>query len=399
MPRRIWCISLVAVMIIGLLVGFGMTQETTTIKVLGPWAGKEAEPYQKAFEAFTEKTGIEVNYITMRSDDQAPLWKTAFMAKQAPFDIGFMWAPWIRENREHITPVTDVINPEEFPEVAVEQSRKDGEIWFGLSTYKAKVGFWYSQTLFEEHGLTEPKTYDEFLALLEELKGIVPKAPIASGNGVGWPLSDVTEGFIIGLGGIDMFRGLKTGEVSWTDPEVVEVFDKLTYCIEQGYFGEPSEWTALIPALEAGEYGLYWMGSWILDQAEHPEDLGAFQFPGTEGYVAAGLGNVGFFVPKYTDKTEAAKKFVGFMASAEGQKILVEESALLSSNLEVPPKEYSALGKKIAEEVEGLTALIDLDDTVGGEWQRTFWDQLKLLWVNPGKQSQVLDILEKEFPK
>jgi len=29
-----------------------------------------------------------------------------------------------------------------------------------------------------------------------------------------------------------------------------------------------------------------------------------------------------------------------------------------------------------------LAILPDMDDTVGGDWQSLFWDQLKLLWVN-----------------
>jgi multiple sugar transport system substrate-binding protein len=31
----------------------------------------------------------------------------------------------------------------------------------------------------------------------------------------------------------------------------------------------------------------------------------------------------------------------------------------------------------------GITIVPDLDDTIGGSWQTTFWDQLKLLWATP----------------
>jgi multiple sugar transport system substrate-binding protein len=45
-----------------------------------------------------------------------------------------------------------------------------------------------------------------------------------------------------------------------------------------------------------------------------------------------------------------------------------------------------------------LAILPDMDDTVGGDWQTLFWDQLKLLWVSPDKLGSVLDTLTREHP-
>jgi multiple sugar transport system substrate-binding protein len=44
----------------------------------------------------------------------------------------------------------------------------------------------------------------------------------------------------------------------------------------------------------------------------------------------------------------------------------------------------------------GITIVPDLDDTIGGQWQTTFWDQLKLLWTDPSTttMNSVLDALE-----
>ncbi len=39
----------------------------------------------------------------------------------------------------------------------------------------------------------------------------------------------------------------------------------------------------------------------------------------------------------------------------------------------------------------------DLDDAVGGKWQTTFWDQLKLLWTNPDKLDEVLSTLQRVY--
>jgi multiple sugar transport system substrate-binding protein len=43
-----------------------------------------------------------------------------------------------------------------------------------------------------------------------------------------------------------------------------------------------------------------------------------------------------------------------------------------------------------------ITIVPDLDDTIGGEVQTTFWDQLKLLWTDPSSSTMntVLDNLQ-----
>src|SRR5699024_11917501 len=44
----------------------------------------------------------------------------------------------------------------------------------------------YDKDYFEEHGLAVPTTYDEFIALLDEIKGN-GDAPLATAAGEGWP--------------------------------------------------------------------------------------------------------------------------------------------------------------------------------------------------------------------
>ena len=49
--------------------------------------------------------------------------------------------------------------------------------------------------------------------------------------------------------------------------------------------------------------------------------------------------------------------------------------------------------------IQEMEPVPDMDDTVGGDWQRLFWDQLKLLWVSPDRLDEVLTRLAEEFPK
>ncbi|HID09156.1 TPA: ABC transporter substrate-binding protein, partial [Candidatus Micrarchaeota archaeon] len=49
--------------------------------------------------------------------------------------------------------------------------------------------------------------------------------------------------------------------------------------------------------------------------------------------------------------------------------------------------------------LQGFKIVPDMDDTIGGEWQATFWDQLKLLWVKPEALDDVLRVLDEKYPK
>ena len=39
------------------------------------------------------------------------------------------------------------------------------------------------------------------------------------------------------------------------------------------------------------------------------------------------------------------------------------------------------------------------DDTIGGEWQSTFWDQIALLWVDTSALDDVLTTLQEKMPE
>src|SRR6266699_3208797 len=70
----------------------------------------------------------------------------------------------------------------------------DGKVYGAVYTGKVKPGFWYRPSFFAAHGLTKPTTWPQFTSLLSDIKNISTITnPIVSGDGVGWPLSDVTE--------------------------------------------------------------------------------------------------------------------------------------------------------------------------------------------------------------
>ena len=278
---------------------------------------------------------------------------------------------------------------------------KDGSIWAAPFKLSGKPGFWYRKSFFADNNLTVPTTYDEFkntlLPAIKAIPGI--EQAIASGDTTGWPLSDQTEGFLMGLGGYQLQLDLETGPSmrNWTDPQVKSVFANMTELLEAGYFSTPAEWTSQITKLWDGKYGLYWQGGFIttMPQVLDVNDLGFFGFPGTNGAVGA----VDYAViTKEAPHLNEAKQLVQYLAGPDAQEIMVKQGGFLATNLGVPSSAYKPIDKTVVDFMgqTGINIVPDLDDTIGGQWQTTFWDQLKLLWTSPSTSTMnsVLDALQ-----
>jgi multiple sugar transport system substrate-binding protein len=165
---------------------------------------------------------------------------------------------------------------------------------------------------------------------------------------------------------------------------VTSVFNELTGLLEAGYFSAPAEWTGQIGKLWAGKYGLFFEGNFVTaqSQVEDQSDIDFFPFPETNGVSGA----VDYAVlTKDAPHLNEAKQLIQYLAGADAQEILVRQGGALATNTGVPAAAYSATDKKVVAFMgqAGITIVPDLDDTIGGQWQQTFWDQLKLLWTDP----------------
>jgi len=404
--KTIIAIVLVIVIAIAGVAGYVYYTSTLpkpTLTVYALWSGSEQYNFEQALGNFTKNTGINVTYYGYTTQDL--LVSVPLQLKAPPYSVDVIIAPWpywILQNSPYLTPVTDVITASQFPTNIINPVKdENGAIWAAPFKLSGKPGFWYRKSFFTNNGLTVPTTYDEFKnTLLPAIKAIpgVEQA-IASGDTTGWPLSDTAEGFIMGLGGYQLQLDLETGPSvrNWTDPQVKSVFANMTELLEAGYFSTPAEWTSQITKLWDGKYGLYWQGGFIttMPQVLDLNDLGFFGFPGTNGVVGA----VDYAViTKEAPHLNEAKQLVQYLAGPDAQEIMVKQGGFLATNLGVPSSAYKPIDKTVVDFMgqTGMNIVPDLDDTIGGQWQTTFWDQLKLLWTSPSTSTMnsVLDALQ-----
>ena len=377
--------------------GMREVEEKPGLTIAVPWAGQELEQFMPVLEAFEAKEGISVKALTYRAEDLSPILPAQFEAGQTLADVIFMWKWWIEKNPQYTVDLSDVwaTGRGTFIPPAGKAAGKTVAVPYVMA---AKPGFWYRKSFFQRNGLSVPKTPDEFTSFLRRIGNISGiKNPIVTGDGVGWPISDVTEHFIIAAGGPDLQTKLINGDVSWTSSQVRTVFrDYLIPLLEAGAFSDPIEWTQAIELWWGGDYALYFMGNWLAGMVDDPTDLGLFPLPGAKGIVTV----PDFaFIPTHGENIDMAKKLLTFMLSREGQLIRARQGGKFIIRNDIPSSVYPSIDQVVAAVVASMeTTVDDMDDSIGGDWQRVFWDQLKLLWVDPDSLDSVLRKLQIEMP-
>jgi multiple sugar transport system substrate-binding protein len=391
--------------ILNALSGINVTPPTTkpTITVYALWTGSEEYNFRQALGNFTQQTGINVSYYGYTTQDL--LISVPLQLRAPPYTVDVVIAPWpywILQLTSYLQPVNNLINATDYPANIVNPvNDSSGNIWAAPFKLSGKPGFWYRKSFFTANGLSVPTTYAEFvntfLPAVQAIPGV--ENAIASGDSVGWPLSDQAEGFIMGLGGYQLELQLEAGpsQRNWTDPQVKAVFENLTQLLEGGYFSTPAEWTSQITKLWQGKYGIYWLGGFIttMPQVLDLTDLAFFGFPETDGVVGA----VDYLtIPKYAPHLAEAQQLVNYLAGPQAQEIMVKQGGFLATNKNVPVSAYKPIDKEVVDFMgqAGMNIVPDLDDTIGGTWQTTFWDQLKLLWTDPSlsTMNSVLNTLQ-----
>lgn len=358
-----------------------------SLSVTGVWSGGEEESFLQVVDFVRSESGHQIEYHPRTTDALLTGSLMDYESGVAPADIVVMPSPArIRSDggNGHLEPVGDTWNPDDYA-VSPDRVTVDGDVYAAPFKMDLKPGFWYRQSFFDEHGLAEPGSYDEFIDLLDEISGIDGvDAPLASGNGDGWPLSDQTEAFILRQeDGAQLQQDLISGDASFTDDRVRTAFEEVQSLLQDGYFSQTRDFGVQYEFFWENSLPLYFQGSFTpaFDAIQDPSDLGVFRLPGTEGMVAS----VNWFtVPAYSENVDAAKEAVGLFVSAEGQRVWAEDGGFIASNTRVPSDAYpSEVMAQLPQMANEVTVVPDLDDALGNPFQAEFWSQLKGLWSSP----------------
>ena len=116
---------------------------------------------------------------------------------------------------------------------------KDGKV-YGVPYASQTLGIFYNTDIYSEVGLSEPETWDEFLANCEKLKAAGYTA-VANGTATGW-MDEVLHGVICPAfyGGTEFFEELVAGETTFEDARyrtALEKIKEITPYMPEGFSG------------------------------------------------------------------------------------------------------------------------------------------------------------------
>ena len=225
-----------------------------------------------------------------------------------------------------MVPVTSIYESEGWNEVMPEGIRNlvayDGEYWaVPVGIHRGNV-LWFNKDVFAKYSLDIPVTFEDFfeVATVLEGKGVIP---LALGSKSGYELGHTFETVLLGTLGAEGYRGLWTGETSWSDPGVakaLETFKKMLGYANEGH--SALSWDAAMEYVIAGKAAMLIQGDWVHGwiKAKNLTDFnyGWATAPGTYGQFIAI--NDTFGIPKGAPHQDAAIEFLRVIGSKEAQE-------------------------------------------------------------------------------
>ena len=228
---------------------------------------------------------------------------------------------------------------------------------------------YYRPSLFTERGYAVPATLDELVALSTQMQADGLN-PIAFGDKDGWPAMGTFDQLNLRINGYQYHVDLMAGRESWDSTQVRTVFDTWRGLLpyhQTDALGRT--WQEAAQSLQRKESGMYVLGMFLGQQFEPGadlDDLDFFTFPEIDSTVGTGAIEApidGFMMAARPRNEAAAKKFLGYLGSAEAQKFYTDaDSSVVAASSEADTSGYTALQQKAVEFVAGAESIAQFMD-------------------------------------
>lgn len=270
-----------------------------------------------------------------------------------------------------------------------------------LSSYKTTDGqpfvvpyevigstIWYDEAANPELAANPPKTWTEFISVLDKLKA-KGRTPIALDGDIKFYDAYWTTWSIIRHGGVGLLPKAATDATGATfdDPAFLKAAQDVEQLIKGGYIVEGfngTKWPAQQNAWASGKSktDVLLMGTWAPSetgpQARDGFKYRSFPFPtveGGKGNKAAEAGVIGFAIPKKARNAEAAKKFIAFFLNKDRLAKIASEAKNLTPRSDVaPPSELADYQTEVAAAGSELFRPYDDASAIPPKWATNVWE-------------------------
>jgi glucose/mannose transport system substrate-binding protein len=216
---------------------------------------------------------------------------------------------------------------------------------------------WVNKAVMEKIGGTEPKNFDELIALLDKAKaaGVIPLAL----GGQPWQEATMFDSVVASTGGTDFYKKafVDLDESALKSDTMKKSFDnlaKLRDYIDPNYAGR--DWNLATAMAIKGDALLQVMGDWAKGEfKEAGKDYLCYRFPGTDGSVFYNTDMFAFF--QVSADRKAAQ--LALAEATMNPEVQVEFNVLKGSvpaRMDVPDTAFDICGKKGIADVKAANA-------------------------------------------
>lgn len=333
-----------------------------SVTVMGVWTGAEADAFAKMIAPFEAETGIKVEFTGTRD---LPAILTTRVEAGNPPDVSVMPNPgqmmeFAKDGK--LVPLATFMDREtllsEYSDAWLNLGSYDGQLYAVFISADLKSLVWYSPKAFAAAGYEVPETWEELLALSDQMvaDGNTPWCiGVESGAASGWPGTDWIEDIMLRIAPPETYDAWVNHGIAWTNEKVMEAFEIFGKIAkdEKYVYGGPNAVLTINfgdspDALFSDPPNAYmhrqatFIKSFILEHFPDlvpGEDFDFFPFPSIyEEFGTPALGAADMFA-MFNDTPEA-RAFIEYVASAPAQEIWVSELGKLAPNKKVDPMIY-----------------------------------------------------------
>lgn len=216
--------------------------EGSEVSIIASWTGDEETKFRSVLAPVLDACDISLNYEGSR--DMNTLLPTRVQGGDAPDLAAFANPGALVQFADDLVDLTTLdVNGDNYVQGWKDLGSANGT-WIGLAVKTdIKSLVWYSPLSFEIAGYTVPTTWDEFVALMDQMvaDGDVPPLSMGfeSGGATGWTATDFVQDILLRTQGTAYTNGLVTGETAWSDQGVVDAWTLFADWVET--YGEGSE--------------------------------------------------------------------------------------------------------------------------------------------------------------
>ncbi len=393
----------------------------TEVSMFGVWVDAEQTAFEQTMASFEERTGIDIQYEA--SGDFETLITVRVEGGTAP-DIAVFPQPALMASFVQDGKIVDVGSF--MDEATLKESYIDS--WLDLATvdgqlsgvfYRAatKSIVWYPPPQFEAAGYEVPQTWDELIALSDQIvaDGSAPWCiSIEDKGATGWVATDWLEDIVLRTAGPEVYDQWVRHEIPFNDPQIKEALDIMGQVwlnpdyVYGGTTGILTTWIGETQTPMFDEAGPQcwmhrqagWYASFFPEGKQAGVDSSFFYLPPideAQGKPVLGAGDV---AAMFNDRPEV-RAVLEYLATADAAKGWIEQGGFISPNKQVSLDWYTnEVDRAQAEIMLNATVFrFDASDLMPAEvGAGTFWTGMTD-WVNGEDADTVLQQIEDSWPE